>query len=127
MDTVQKSRKVGLLNVFRNISFRKKKSSQELKDLIKDNKVLVLSKTYCPYCKRAKEHLNSFNLTGIKILELDTISNGDSLQKAAQKETGQRTVPNIWIGEKHIGGCDDLLSISAHELKQKLTEAGALV
>lgn len=43
-----------------------------------------------------------------KVLELDTISHGSSIQNALQEMTGQRTVPNIFINQKHIGGNSDL-------------------
>ena len=44
----------------------------------------------------------------VHIIELDTMQNGDRLQDALYTQTKQRTVPNIFIQQKHIGGYDDL-------------------
>mmetsp|Transcript_1768 Transcript_1768/g.2092 ORF Transcript_1768/g.2092 Transcript_1768/m.2092 type:complete len:130 (+) Transcript_1768:142-531(+) len=129
MATLQKTKVTGvskLRKLLTQITVRGKKKG-DLKKLIGDNNVLVLSKSWCPYCAEAKKILKSYNLTGLTILELDEISEGSSLQSEALSLTGQRTVPSIWIGGKHIGGCDDLRSIPVDTLKQKLTDAGALV
>uniref|UniRef100_A0A7S3LME2 Glutaredoxin domain-containing protein n=1 Tax=Aplanochytrium stocchinoi TaxID=215587 RepID=A0A7S3LME2_9STRA len=96
-----------------------------VQDLISSSKVLVLSKSYCPYCRTAKQTLGQFNPQGMKILELDQIPNGGKLQAEAASLTGQRTVPNIWIGGKHIGGNSDLQSLGSATLQQYLVEAGA--
>jgi len=54
--------------------------------LIKDNKVMVFSKSYCPYCTKAKEELTK--LTKFKAIELDNINDGDDIQKALLDMTG---------------------------------------
>jgi len=53
------------------------------------------------------------------------IAKGGKLQAEAASLTGQRTVPNIWIGGKHIGGNSDLQSLGSATLQQYLVEAGA--
>eukprot|EP00168_Porphyra_purpurea_P004843 TRINITY_DN15868_c0_g1_i1.p3 TRINITY_DN15868_c0_g1~~TRINITY_DN15868_c0_g1_i1.p3 ORF type:complete len:168 (-),score=53.99 TRINITY_DN15868_c0_g1_i1:39-542(-) len=80
------------------------------------NDVTVFSKSYCPYCKRAKGLLDA---AGIKYtaVEMDVIPNGADVQRALLQNTGQRTVPNIFFGKKHIGGYDSL---------NKLKQEGAL-
>ncbi|KAH9315273.1 hypothetical protein KI387_023900, partial [Taxus chinensis] len=62
-------------------------------------------KTYCPYCTQVKQLLSRL---GAKphVVELDTESDGPDLQAALKEWTGQRTVPNVFIGGTHIGGCD---------------------
>ncbi|RDW93300.1 glutaredoxin [Aspergillus mulundensis] len=92
--------------------------------IIDENGVVVFSKSYCPYCKASKNLLNDL---GAKYyaLELDDIEDGDALQNALQQISGQRTVPNIYIAQKHIGGNSDLQGIKG-ELPKLLKDAGAL-
>ncbi|ODQ56544.1 glutaredoxin-1 [Saitoella complicata NRRL Y-17804] len=74
---------------------------------IADNKIAVFSKSYCPYCKQAK---NTLSQLGIKfyVLELDEVDDGAQIQDYLQEKTGQRTVPNIFINGQHLGGNSDL-------------------
>ena len=59
------------------------------------------------------------------MLELDNISNGDAIQGTLQQISGQKTVPNIFIGGKHVGGCSDLKAAhSAGKLVTMLAAAG---
>lgn len=44
------------------------------------------------------------------VIELDERDDGDAIQAALQQITGQRTVPNVFVKGKHIGGCDDTLA-----------------
>ncbi|KAI1314828.1 thioredoxin reductase [Mortierella claussenii] len=76
-------------------------------DIIANNSVVVFSKTYCPYCTSAKNLLKELNVEAF-IIELDTIKDGSAYQAYLAELTGQRTVPSIFIGQEHIGGCDDL-------------------
>ncbi|KAI9318713.1 glutaredoxin-1 [Dichotomocladium elegans] len=82
---------------------------QIVEDAIKHNKVAVFSKSYCPYCVRAKALLEKLGVEFYHI-ELDQEENGAEIQDYLHKKTGQRTVPNIFINQKHIGGCDDLMA-----------------
>ncbi len=67
----------------------------------------MFSKTFCPYCDQAKEILSSADVK-FDVTELDTVPEGPKMQDALQEITGQRTVPNIFIGGTHVGGCSDL-------------------
>ena len=59
----------------------------------------------CPYCIRAKQLLRERGVTEIEEIRVDL----DSNQRVKMMEiTGQRTVPQIFIGQTHVGGCDDL-------------------
>jgi glutaredoxin 3 len=58
------------------------------------------------------------------LVELDQVSDGSDIQAALRDISGQRTVPNIFIGQKHIGGNSDLQAKSG-ELKSLLKEVGA--
>ncbi len=79
----------------------------KVKSLIKSGKVLVFSKTYCPYCDEAKQIFHTAEVK-FEAFELDTLPDGEAMQKALLEITGQKTVPNIFVAENHIGGCSDL-------------------
>jgi glutaredoxin 3 len=64
----------------------------------------------CPYCTRAKQILKSKGVEQIEEIRIDT----DSAQRDHMMQTtGRRTVPQIFIGETHVGGCDDLMALDA--------------
>lgn len=64
----------------------------------------------CPYCVRAKRLLNARGVSEIEEVrvDLDPQRRDEMMQK-----TGRRTVPQIFIGETHVGGCDDLHALDA--------------
>jgi len=72
---------------------------------IASNDVVVFSKTFCPYCTSTKKLFSDMNVNA-KIIELDKIDNGADVQSALLDITGQRTVPNVFIKGKHLGGND---------------------
>jgi glutaredoxin 3 len=84
----------------------------------------VFSKSYCPYCRATKELLSEAGASPF-IIELDQVTDGADIQNALAELSGQRTVPNVFINKKHIGGNSDLQAKKG-ELKSLLTEAGAL-
>lgn len=91
---------------------------------------VVFSKSYCPYCNNTKRILDGLNAK-YKAIELNQENDGDDIQNALQQMTGQRTVPNIFIGRVHIGGNSDLEAVVKHgkdgkKIGQLLKEAGAL-
>lgn len=68
--------------------------------------IVIYTKATCPYCIRAKQILNS---KGVNFTEIDMPTISDEARTAlAEKTNNYRTVPQIFIGEKFIGGCDDL-------------------
>lgn len=68
--------------------------------------VVIFSKTYCPFCTSTKSLFSGMNIPA-KIIELDTMDNGSEVQAALLDISGQRTVPNVFIKGKHLGGNDD--------------------
>ncbi len=72
------------------------------------SKVLMYSTGTCPYCQRAEMLLQSRGVTDIEKIRID-------LEPARRNEmiekTGRRTVPQIFIGERHVGGFDDLSAL----------------
>ena len=83
----------------------------------------MFSKSYCPYCRATKKLLDG---AGAKYfaLELDQVEDGAAIQDALHALTGQRTVPNVFIARKHIGGNSELQARS--DLKDLLSAAGAV-
>ncbi|XP_015761622.1 PREDICTED: glutaredoxin-like [Acropora digitifera] len=99
----------------------------EIKLKVSENKVVVYSKTYCPFCKKAKSALGETGLKDYVLFELDTMDEGDAYQDALKEITGARSVPRVFIGGKFVGGGDDVKALhSRGELKKMLVECGAL-
>ncbi|KAH9822210.1 thioredoxin-like protein [Melampsora americana] len=91
-------------------------AQQDVDEAIKSNPIVVYSKSYCPYCRRAKNLLASIpnKVAEPKVFEIDLMGQeGTETQAYLLKLTGQGTVPNIFIGKRHIGGADDLASLHA--------------
>ena len=71
------------------------------------SEVIVYSSDYCPYCSRAKHLLAS---KGVAFEEIK-VDGKPQLRAEMTKKAGRTSVPQIWIGAKHIGGCDDLYAL----------------
>ncbi|MBF0357891.1 MAG: glutaredoxin 3 [Magnetococcales bacterium] len=71
-------------------------------------KIIVYSTTVCPYCVRAKMLLDK---KGAEYEEINLTKNPDRHDEMLEKTGGKRTVPQIFIGDKHVGGCDDLYEL----------------
>jgi glutaredoxin 3 len=71
-------------------------------------KVLMYTSAYCPYCTNAERLLHSKGVTEIEKIQVDTVP---ELKIAMMEKTGRRTVPQIYIGDQHIGGFDDLRAL----------------
>jgi glutaredoxin len=82
----------------------------ELNDILKKGPIIIFSKSYCPFSKKAKHILlDLYTITPPPyVVELDQHELGPGLQGALQKMTGRRTVPNVLINGKSIGGGDDV-------------------
>lgn len=71
-------------------------------------KVVMYSTAVCPYCQRAEQLLKARGVESIEKVRIDQ----DPEQRAAMIErTGRRTVPQIFIGDEHVGGYDDLAAL----------------
>lgn len=84
----------------------------QVDQLVANNKVMVFSKSTCPFCVKIKNMFEGLKIN-IEVLELDQLANGADVQAALLEKTGQRTVPNVFINGQHIGGCDDTLNLQA--------------
>ena len=72
--------------------------------------VKMYTATTCPYCTRAKQVLKAKGVAEIEEIRIDTDSQALAKMMAL---TGRRTVPQIFIGQTHVGGCDDLMALDA--------------
>jgi glutaredoxin 3 len=71
--------------------------------------VVIFSKSYCPYCTKTKQLFSGpvGKDYSVKVVELDKLKDGSDIQDELLAMTGQRTVPNVFIKGKHLGGNDD--------------------
>lgn len=84
-------------------------------------RVLMYTTAVCPYCVRAKQLLKARGVSAIEEIriDLDPGQRDEMMQK-----TKRRTVPQIYIGETHVGGCDDLVALDAAGQLMPLLAAG---
>ncbi len=71
-------------------------------------KVTMYCTEVCPYCVRAEQLLNARGVTRIEKIRVDL---QPELRQVMIERTGRRTVPQIYIGERHVGGYDDLAAL----------------
>jgi glutaredoxin 3 len=71
------------------------------------NKILIYTTQFCPYCVRAKQLLDQ---KGAEYDELKVDGNPE-LRQVMTKKSNSRTVPQIWIGDTHVGGCNELFAL----------------
>ncbi|MFC4275911.1 glutaredoxin 3 [Achromobacter aloeverae] len=71
-------------------------------------KVVMYATGYCPYCSRAEALLKQ---RGVEQIEKILIDQDPAQRDVMMQRTGRRTVPQIYIGEDHVGGCDDLYAL----------------
>ena len=83
----------------------------------------MYSTAVCPYCVRAEQLLRARGVAEIEKVRIDL----DPERRAEMMEkTGRRTVPQIYIGNTHVGGCDDLIALDhAGKLASLLADASA--
>ena len=81
--------------------------------------VTMYSTRFCPYCVRARMLLQG---KGIAYTEIGVDSAPD-LRREMMQRSGRRTVPQIWVGERHVGGYDDLARLERQGRLDQLLEA----
>jgi glutaredoxin 3 len=72
--------------------------------------ITVYSGPGCPFCERAKMLLKK---KGAAFEDINVKADPAKLEEMSQKSQGRKTIPQIFIGDKHIGGCDDLYALDA--------------
>ncbi len=82
--------------------------------------ITIYGTRYCPYCHEAENHLRSKGRADIRRIPVDT---DIAAREEMTQRTGRRTVPQIFIGDTHVGGYDDLVRLDrAGGLDQLLRE-----
>jgi glutaredoxin 3 len=70
--------------------------------------VRIYTTPICPYCVRAKSLLRK---KGVEVEEVDVLMDMDAREEMESKSGGARSVPQIFIGNTHVGGCDELYAL----------------
>ena len=81
--------------------------------------VLMYTTAVCPYCTRAKQLLKA---RGVELIEEVRVDLDPERRDEIMQKTQRRTVPQIFIGETHVGGCDDLYALDASGQLKPLLE-----
>jgi len=111
------------------ISEMRKKVDAEFNSIIKKAPIVIFSKTYCPFSKRAKKVLLEKYLIEPTpyVVELDEHPLGPMLQDKLKSLTGRATVPNVLVHLKSIGGSDEIAALDESDgLIKKLEEMGTV-
>jgi glutaredoxin 3 len=69
--------------------------------------IVIYSSAWCPYCIRAKHLLDS---KGVEYEEI-SVDGNPAVRAEMTRKAGRTSVPQIWIGQTHVGGCDDLYAL----------------
>jgi glutaredoxin 3 len=80
--------------------------------------VTIYTRAFCPFCTRAVSLLKK---KGVDFNEIDAGMDPDKKQEMIQRSNGGRTFPQIFIGDEHIGGCDEMMALErSGKLDKKL-------
>ncbi|PVU91887.1 hypothetical protein BB559_003945 [Furculomyces boomerangus] len=102
------------------ISKNEKYDKRKILSLIENNKVMMFSKSYCPFCRRAKGILNSLNFE-YKVLEVDLLPNMMEIKSMLSEiANGHSTFPNIFIDKKSVGGASELAALESNGSLRKM-------
>jgi glutaredoxin 3 len=82
--------------------------------------VTIYTTTCCVFCLRAKEFLRS---RGVSYREVDVSGDDDARERLIEQSNGQRTVPQIFIGDVHVGGYTDMVALDRDGQFQPLLAA----
>lgn len=83
--------------------------------------VVIYTKDYCPYCVKAK---NLLTKKGVSFQEIDVTHDSELQTEMFTKAEGRRTVPQIFINDQPIGGCDDLYALDSSGKLDPLLQEG---
>lgn len=81
--------------------------------------IIIYSKDYCPYCKRAKALIKA---KGYDFTEYDIVNDAALTAEMIERSGGRRTVPQIFIGDVHVGGASDLFELESQGKLDALLE-----
>ncbi len=83
-------------------------------------KVEIYTTGYCPYCHRAKALLQA---KGVEYSEFTIDKNPELRPTMIERAQGRRTVPQIFIGDVHVGGCDELFALESSDKLNALLQS----
>lgn len=89
------------------------------------HQVVIYSKSYCPYCRATKALFEKKEYSGVDVhsIELDHLPTGGEIQRELLRQTGQMTVPSVFVNGQHAGGNSETQSAaSSGKLSQLLSE-----
>jgi glutaredoxin 3 len=82
--------------------------------------VTIYTKPFCPYCARALALLRD---KGVEFTEIEAAFDPEKKKEMVQRAGGRMTFPQIFIGDRHIGGCDDMMDLEDSGELDRLLEA----
>jgi glutaredoxin 3 len=82
--------------------------------------VTIYTKPFCPYCSRA---LSVLKKKGVEVTEIEAGFDPELRREMIQRSGGGSTYPQIFIGETHVGGCDDMMALDYSGELDKLLSA----
>jgi glutaredoxin 3 len=82
--------------------------------------ITIYTKSWCPYCSAAKKLLEE---KGAAFTEIDIEAKPEKRSDMIQKAGGRSSVPQIFIGDRHVGGCDDLYALDDKGQLEALLQA----
>ncbi|KAL4740843.1 thioredoxin-like protein [Aspergillus similis] len=99
------------------LEHEQQKVKAELNEILKRSPIVIFSKTYCPFSKKAKTILlEKYSIVPAPfVVELDQHPLGPQLQSLLGENTGRRTVPNVLVNGRSIGGGDDIVALDEHD------------
>jgi glutaredoxin 3 len=105
------------LKEIKEIGYRVLDSSDKLAGKAAKSQAIVMYTTkFCPYCIRARGLLESKGWDYQNI----SVDADQGLRSEMRKKSGQHTVPQIWIGDQHVGGCDELFHLEEGNLLEAM-------
>lgn len=96
-------------------------SDMETENTAGDAPVVMYSTRFCPFCMRARALLQHKNVRYRDI----AVDGKPDLRRVMAEKSGRHTVPQIWIGETHIGGCDELMQLERDGQLDRLLQGDA--
>ncbi|XP_055706626.1 uncharacterized protein LOC129803838 [Phlebotomus papatasi] len=95
--------------------------AQFVRETIASDKVVIFSKTYCPYCSMAKEQFRKLS-QDFTAIELESREDGSEIQDVLGEITGARTVPRVFVKGEFIGGGTDVKKLYNDGSLKKMLE-----
>jgi glutaredoxin 3 len=86
------------------------------------SQITIYTKPYCPYCIRAVDLLEQ---KGVEFTEIEAAFDPEKRQEMLRRAGGSSTFPQIFIGERHIGGCDEIMALERAGELDPLLQAAA--